>query len=150
MTKAALVGLTRGLARELGPRGITVNVIQPGPTATDANPDSGPFADEMRQLTAVGHYGPRTSPVRWLTWRVQKLDSSLASPGMSTADSPPDAVVTRCAPILSPAARGALASERRRQCDVVGSVRFSVLLPRYSDNGLTVPPLGLEPRLCGF
>jgi 3-oxoacyl-[acyl-carrier protein] reductase len=57
MTKAALAGLTRGLARELGPRGITVNVIQPGPTATDANPDSGEFADEMRQLTAVGHYG---------------------------------------------------------------------------------------------
>jgi 3-oxoacyl-[acyl-carrier protein] reductase len=57
MTKAALTGLTRGLARELGPRGITVNVIQPGPTATDANPDSGEFADSMRQLTAVGHYG---------------------------------------------------------------------------------------------
>jgi 3-oxoacyl-[acyl-carrier protein] reductase len=49
--------LTRGLARELGPRGITVNVIQPGPTATDSNPDSGEFADAMRQLTAVGRYG---------------------------------------------------------------------------------------------
>jgi 3-oxoacyl-[acyl-carrier protein] reductase len=57
MTKAALAGLTRGLARELGPRGITVNVIQPGPTATDANPESGEFADAMRQFTAVGHYG---------------------------------------------------------------------------------------------
>jgi 3-oxoacyl-[acyl-carrier protein] reductase len=57
MTKAALAGLTRGLARELGPRGITVNVIQPGPTATDANPDSGEFAEAMRQFTALGHYG---------------------------------------------------------------------------------------------
>jgi 3-oxoacyl-[acyl-carrier protein] reductase len=57
MTKAALAGLTRGLARELGPRGITVNVIQPGPTATDSNPDSGEFADAMRQFTAVGRYG---------------------------------------------------------------------------------------------
>jgi len=57
MTKAAVAGLTRGLARELGPRGITVNVIQPGPTATDANPDSGEFADAMRELTATGHYG---------------------------------------------------------------------------------------------
>ncbi|OBJ50826.1 3-oxoacyl-ACP reductase family protein [Mycobacterium sp. 1423905.2] len=57
MTKAALAGLTRGLARELGPRGITVNVVQPGPTTTDANPDVGEFADAMRQLTAVGHYG---------------------------------------------------------------------------------------------
>jgi 3-oxoacyl-[acyl-carrier protein] reductase len=57
MTKAAVAGLTRGLARELGPRGITVNVVQPGPTATDANPDSGKFADAMRGLTALGHYG---------------------------------------------------------------------------------------------
>jgi 3-oxoacyl-[acyl-carrier protein] reductase len=57
MTKAAVTGLTRGLARELGPRGITVNVIQPGPTATDANPDTGEFADAMRDLTALGHYG---------------------------------------------------------------------------------------------
>jgi 3-oxoacyl-[acyl-carrier protein] reductase len=41
LTKAAVAGLTRNLARELGPRGITVNTIQPGPVATDMNPDSG-------------------------------------------------------------------------------------------------------------
>ena len=57
LTKAAVAGLTRGLARELGPRGITVNTVQPGPVATDLNPDSGEFADAMRSLTAVGHYG---------------------------------------------------------------------------------------------
>jgi 3-oxoacyl-[acyl-carrier protein] reductase len=57
MPKGAVTGLTRGLARELGPRGITVNGIQPGPTATDANPDTGEFADAMRELTALGHYG---------------------------------------------------------------------------------------------
>jgi len=44
LTKAAVAGLSRGLARELGPRGITVNTIQPGPTETDMNPDAGPFA----------------------------------------------------------------------------------------------------------
>jgi 3-oxoacyl-[acyl-carrier protein] reductase len=38
MTKAAVAGLTRGLARDLGPRGITVNVVQPGPVDTDMNP----------------------------------------------------------------------------------------------------------------
>lgn len=56
-TKAAVAGLTRGLARELGPRGITVNNVQPGPTATDMNPDEGDFADHMRSLTALGRYG---------------------------------------------------------------------------------------------
>ena len=57
LSKAAVAGLTRGLARDLGPRGITVNTVQPGPVETDANPDAGEFADAMRSLTAVGHYG---------------------------------------------------------------------------------------------
>ena len=57
MTKAAVAGLTRGLARELGPRGITVNNIQPGPIATDMNPEEGDFADAARQVIALGHYG---------------------------------------------------------------------------------------------
>jgi 3-oxoacyl-[acyl-carrier protein] reductase len=57
LTKAAVAGLSRNLARELGPRGITVNTIQPGPVNTDANPDTGEFADAVRSATAVGHYG---------------------------------------------------------------------------------------------
>ena len=57
MTKAAVAGLTRGLARELGPRGITVNNIQPGPIATDMNPEEGEFADAARQVIALGRYG---------------------------------------------------------------------------------------------
>ena len=57
MTKAAVAGLTRAVARELGPRGITVNNIQPGPVATDLNPDEGEFADSIRSFSALGHYG---------------------------------------------------------------------------------------------
>lgn len=58
MTKAAVAGLTRGLARELGPRGITVNNLAVGPTATDMNPDDdGEFADVNRAMTALGRYG---------------------------------------------------------------------------------------------
>jgi 3-oxoacyl-[acyl-carrier protein] reductase len=57
MSKAAVAGLTRGLARELGPRGITVNNVQPGPIATDMNPEEGEFADAARQVMATGKYG---------------------------------------------------------------------------------------------
>jgi len=56
MTKSALTGLTRALARELGPRGITVNVVHPGSTDTDMNPADGPSADGQRALTALGSY----------------------------------------------------------------------------------------------
>jgi len=57
MSKAAVAGLTRGLARDLGPRGITVNNIQPGPVATDMNPEVGEFADSLREVMALGRYG---------------------------------------------------------------------------------------------
>jgi 3-oxoacyl-[acyl-carrier protein] reductase len=57
MSKAAVAGLTRGLARELGPRGITVNNVQPGPIATDMNPEDGQFAETARQVMALGGYG---------------------------------------------------------------------------------------------
>lgn len=57
MTKAAVAGLTRGLARDLGPRGITVNNVQPGPVDTDMNPATGPFAEMQKGFLAVPRYG---------------------------------------------------------------------------------------------
>ncbi|MHA6627674.1 SDR family NAD(P)-dependent oxidoreductase [Pseudonocardia sichuanensis] len=56
MTKSALLGYTRALARELGPRGITVNVVQPGSTDTDMNPADADGAAHQRSLTALGRY----------------------------------------------------------------------------------------------
>jgi 3-oxoacyl-[acyl-carrier protein] reductase len=56
-TKAAVAGLARGWARDLGPRGILVNVIQPGPVDTDMNPADGPFADYLKGHMALGRYG---------------------------------------------------------------------------------------------
>src|SRR5207302_6146657 len=50
MSKAALVGLVRGLARDLGPRGITINNVQPGPVDTDLNPAEGEFAAALKAL----------------------------------------------------------------------------------------------------
>ncbi|MGQ4477863.1 SDR family NAD(P)-dependent oxidoreductase [Streptomyces sp. SAS_276] len=56
-SKSALHGLVRGLARELGPRGINTVLVQPGPTDTQANPADGPQAHRMRDLTPLGRYG---------------------------------------------------------------------------------------------
>lgn len=57
MSKAALGSFTRGLSRELGPSGITVNLVQPGATDTDSNPANGAAADLQRSLTSLGRYG---------------------------------------------------------------------------------------------
>ncbi|MFC4055089.1 SDR family oxidoreductase [Actinomadura syzygii] len=57
MSKSALTGLTRGLARDLGPRGITANVVQPGSTDTEMNPADSPDAEFERGFSALGRYG---------------------------------------------------------------------------------------------
>jgi 3-oxoacyl-[acyl-carrier protein] reductase len=56
LSKSALVGLTKGLARDLGPRGITANLVNPGPTDTASNPADGPLADTIAGHTALGRY----------------------------------------------------------------------------------------------
>jgi 3-oxoacyl-[acyl-carrier protein] reductase len=56
-TKSAVAGYTRGWARDFGPKGITVNTIQPGPVDTDMNPDSGDFSTLQKAQTALGRYG---------------------------------------------------------------------------------------------
>jgi 3-oxoacyl-[acyl-carrier protein] reductase len=57
MSKAALGGLTRGLARDLGPRGITANVVHPGPTDTDMNPADAEGAAAQLADIALGRFG---------------------------------------------------------------------------------------------
>ncbi|MBF6070858.1 SDR family NAD(P)-dependent oxidoreductase [Nocardia farcinica] len=57
LSKSALNGFTRALARELGPRGITVNLVQPGSTDTDMNPADGDHAAAQVGLTALGRFG---------------------------------------------------------------------------------------------
>ncbi|MGX6564915.1 SDR family oxidoreductase [Cupriavidus necator] len=53
MSKSALQGLVQGMARDLGPRGITVNNVQPGPTNTDMNPEAGEFGVALHGLMAL-------------------------------------------------------------------------------------------------
>jgi 3-oxoacyl-[acyl-carrier protein] reductase len=57
MSKSALTGLVQGLARDLGPRGITVNNVQPGPVDTDMNPADGPMAATMHSFMALDRHG---------------------------------------------------------------------------------------------
>ncbi|MEJ2469878.1 MAG: 3-oxoacyl-ACP reductase FabG [Desulfuromonadales bacterium] len=56
-SKFAVAGLTRSWAKDLGPRNILVNAVQPGPINTELNPEDGPNADNMRSNTALGRYG---------------------------------------------------------------------------------------------
>lgn len=57
MTKGAVASLVRGMSRELGPRGVTINNVQPGPVNTPANPQDGPFGDTLRATIPVGRFG---------------------------------------------------------------------------------------------
>ncbi|ROQ24211.1 SDR family oxidoreductase [Gallaecimonas pentaromativorans] len=57
LTKSALQGMVRGLARDLGERGITVNNVQPGPVDTDMNPAEGPFSELMHSFMAIKRHG---------------------------------------------------------------------------------------------
>jgi 3-oxoacyl-[acyl-carrier protein] reductase len=57
MSKSALQGFTKGLARALGPKRITVNLVQPGPIDTDMNPADAPLADFLRSRMALPEYG---------------------------------------------------------------------------------------------
>ncbi|WP_375739234.1 SDR family NAD(P)-dependent oxidoreductase [Pseudomonas boanensis] len=57
LTKGAVAGFNRSLVRDLGPRGITVNTVHPGPTDTDMNPDGGPVSEIVGPGIAIGRYG---------------------------------------------------------------------------------------------
>jgi 3-oxoacyl-[acyl-carrier protein] reductase len=57
LTKGAVAGFTRRLARDLGPRGITVNNIQPGPVDTELNPADGPNASGLKAMMPLQRYG---------------------------------------------------------------------------------------------
>lgn len=68
LSKSALQGLARGLARDLGPRGITINVVQPGPIDTDANPENGPMKDLMHSFMAIKRHGRSDEVAGMVAW----------------------------------------------------------------------------------
>lgn len=72
MSKSALVGLVKGLARDLGPRGITVNNVSPGPVDTDMNPADGEMAAGLLDLMALDRYSSAEE--------IARFDAYLAGP----------------------------------------------------------------------
>lgn len=68
LSKSALQGLARGLARDFGPRGITVNVVQPGPIDTDANPADGPMKETMHSFMAIKRHGRPDEVAGMVAW----------------------------------------------------------------------------------
>lgn len=67
-SKSALGGLTRGLARDLGDRRITVNLVQPGPTDTERNPADGPNAADNRTPLAIRRHGKAEEIASLVAW----------------------------------------------------------------------------------
>ena len=68
LSKSALQGLARGLARDLGPRGITINIVQPGPIDTDANPEDGPMKELMHSFMAIKRHGRSDEVAGMVAW----------------------------------------------------------------------------------
>ncbi|MGQ7889166.1 3-oxoacyl-ACP reductase family protein [Paenibacillus sp. WC2504] len=75
MSKAAVAAMTRGLARDLAPQGVTVNNIQPGPVDTDMNPAKGEMATVLKDVIALGRYGTANDIASFVSF----LSSSEAS-----------------------------------------------------------------------
>jgi len=68
MTKSAIKGLTKGMARDLGERFITVNNIQPGPVDTDMNPADGEMASSLIDIMAIKRYGHKSEIASLVSW----------------------------------------------------------------------------------
>ena len=68
LSKSALQGMARGLARDFGPRGITINVVQPGPIDTDANPENGPMKELMHSFMAIKRHGRPEEIAGMVAW----------------------------------------------------------------------------------
>jgi cyclic-di-GMP-binding biofilm dispersal mediator protein len=68
VSKSALQGLARGLARDFGPRGITINIVQPGPIDTEANPADGPMKDLMHSFMAIKRHGHADEVAAMVAW----------------------------------------------------------------------------------
>ncbi|CAD7713531.1 Cyclic-di-GMP-binding biofilm dispersal mediator protein [Xanthomonas hydrangeae] len=85
LSKSALQGRARGLARDFGPRGITINIVQPGPIDTDANPESGPMKDLMHSFMTIKRHGRADEVAGMVAW-LAGPEASFVTGAMHTID----------------------------------------------------------------
>lgn len=85
VSKSALQGLGRGLARDFGPLGITVNIVQLGPIDTDANPESGPLKELMHSFMAIKRHGRPEEVAGMVAW-LAGPEASFVTGAMHTID----------------------------------------------------------------
>jgi cyclic-di-GMP-binding biofilm dispersal mediator protein len=85
LSKSALQGMARGLARDFGPRGITINVVQPGPIDTDANPEDGPMKDLMHSFMAIKRHGRPEEVAGMVAW-LAGAEAGFVTGAMHTID----------------------------------------------------------------
>lgn len=85
LTKSALHGMARGLARDFGPSGITINIVQPGPIDTDANPEDGPNKDLMHSFMAIKRHGRPEEVAGMVAW-LAGPEASFVTGAMHTID----------------------------------------------------------------
>lgn len=85
ISKSALQGLARGLARDFGPQGITVNIVQPGPIDTDMNPADGPMKEHMHSFMALKRHGKPQEVAAMVAW-LAGPEASFVTGAMHTID----------------------------------------------------------------
>jgi cyclic-di-GMP-binding biofilm dispersal mediator protein len=85
LTKSALQGMARGLARDFGDRGITVNVVQPGPVDTEMNPAAGPMAEQMHSFMAIKRHA-RADEIAGMVAYLAGSEAGMVTGAMHTID----------------------------------------------------------------
>ncbi|MNI08169.1 Cyclic-di-GMP-binding biofilm dispersal mediator protein [compost metagenome] len=85
MSKSAMIGMVRGLAQDFAARGITVNNIQPGPTATDMNPADAPYLEHVISRVPLGRLG-RADEIAGMAAYLASDDASFVTGSSLTVD----------------------------------------------------------------
>ena len=85
LSKSAMQGMARGLARDSGPRGITVNVVRPGPIETDLSPPDDPLKDLIHSFMSIKRYGRPEEVASMVAW-LAGPEASFVSGAMHTID----------------------------------------------------------------